>query len=185
METVKPGRRTWSQETKNKILEEADLDGFSTTAKKYEITTSLLFHWRKQLRSNSNDSPVVGNEDSKHDLRSLMNESGKLAKIQKSLANKLEQDVAKGEISSYNASCALSNLHNSLSKLEALQSQAIEKMNLLENAKANNTRDEHAISDEIRKFAEMILVIKAKHRLDLSSLFSKFDQFLTEDAVNV
>ena len=47
---VRPGhRRRWSREEKLILLQEAEETSVSDVARKYQVSVSLVFRWRRQL----------------------------------------------------------------------------------------------------------------------------------------
>lgn len=162
MSRTKPKRlrRTFTEQEKLSILQEAAETSIPAVAEKYSINTALLFDWRKRERLKNSPMPnlqVLPSAPSNlsSDLPSLQREYEKLAKIQASLSNKLHREIQRGEITAYAAGCTLANLYNGISKLESLRGQLATESQPDDQPKLQD--EAMVVSPELQRDAEKLL----------------------------
>ena len=160
-------RRSFTTEDKIRLLDEAARPGSSVSgvAKANQVNPSLMFSWRKQLRSGGNSlrSPqepetvvaglLVGIEQFEQTLAPLVVE-------------KFMRDLRTDQISSHNASTSFACLVSSFAKLAELKLNVLEKLAAVESTLGPTTKSPEEIQKEreLREFSERMLVALAKDK---------------------
>lgn len=125
-ETSTKSRRRWSESEKLAILKVADESSFSEAARQNQITTGLIFQWRKQLQG---AAPIDAGifEPEPELIAALARNDKKLNKIDQ-LSTKLLADLDSGKLTAYNGANAYASLTKAFT---TVQSQRFEIMDRL------------------------------------------------------
>lgn len=83
-------RRQFTPEEKHSILQEAERQGASETARKYNLAHSVLSYWKKKYLSNGKEGLKANYKRVDPDLRALEDENARLKKIIANQALELE-----------------------------------------------------------------------------------------------
>lgn len=83
-------RRQFSPEEKYSILQEAEREGTSEVARKYNLAHSLLSYWKKKYLAKGKDGLKAGYKKVDPQLRSLEEENARLKRIIANQALELE-----------------------------------------------------------------------------------------------
>jgi putative transposase len=74
-------RRRFTPEEKYSILQEAEREGMSETARKYNLASSVLSYWKKKYLANGKEGLKAGYTKRDPQLRALEEENARLRKI--------------------------------------------------------------------------------------------------------
>lgn len=74
-------RRQFSAEEKHSILQEAEREGLTETARKYNIAHSVLHYWKKKYLAKGKDGLKAAYRKTDPQLRALEEENERLKKI--------------------------------------------------------------------------------------------------------
>jgi transposase-like protein len=159
-------RRRWSESEKLAILKEAHESSFSEAARQNQISTGLIFQWRKSLQGSAPIDPDLF-EPEPELMAALSRNDNKLNKIDL-LCTRLLADLESGKLTVYNGANAYSSLTKAFT---AVQSQRFEIMDRLIGLLA--TDDQRAegsqmntIDFEIEKEAERVCYALVKRSVD-------------------
>ena len=83
-------RRQFTPEEKHSILQEAERQGVSETARKYNIAHSVLSYWKKKYLSNGKEGLKANYKKVDPEVRALEDENARLKKIIANQALELE-----------------------------------------------------------------------------------------------
>lgn len=93
-------RRQFTPEEKYSILQEAERQGLTETARKYNLAHSVLHYWKKKYLANGKDGLKLGYKKIAPNIRSLEQENERLKKIIAKQALEIEvkdELIKKGE----------------------------------------------------------------------------------------
>ena len=156
----KKRRRRWSEIEKEKIVLEAETFGFSNTARKMGLTTSLLFSFRQQLFG-SKEKAVTQPLDEIITTRKSLGKIERLDDQVDRISTKLLADLESRTISAYNAAVGYSSLAGALDKLTTLRHKTEDRLKSLIIASAQNEAEEVIDNEydlEMRRVAEQCLL---------------------------
>ena len=154
------------------MLDEASQkdSSMSAVARKYDVTTSQLFSWRKQMRL-GNNTPIVATTEVLDEaqrshfelLQGIQHFEQQLAPL---IAEKLTRDIRTDSITSYNAANAFSSIVGSYCKLATLKMQVVDKLAAVEptNLEAPISPEEAAKQRKIADYAEQMLVQLSRNK---------------------
>ncbi len=74
-------KRQFSPEEKYSILQEAEREGYSETARKYNLAHSVIFYWKKKYLSKGKEGLKPGYYKIDPNIRALEEENERLKKI--------------------------------------------------------------------------------------------------------
>jgi transposase-like protein len=158
-------RRRWSVDEKTSIVKESSQSGMSVSAvaKKHGIPTNLLFQWRRQFEMGGLAVHYGGrcSDGSEHDL---LTQTERLARLQNMVVTKLAEEIRRNQITSYNASIALSNLTTGLAKLSALTLDLRDRIGALEPS-VSTAATPQEISSEEQRMAEILCLQLVREEL--------------------
>lgn len=139
---------------------------FSAASKKHGIPTNQLFQWRKQFESISLRLVNGGATSESANCSRTLSEIDKLERLQNMTIGKLTEEIRRSQITSYNASIALSNLVNGLTKLDALRAQAQEKLEHLHPSNPARAMpfDEATLEEE--RMAKMLVIEMVRKEIE-------------------
>ncbi len=149
-------RRYWSPEEKHAILQEAEYSSVSAASKKFNVSTSLLFGWRLKQKTDLSNNRAVDGMNLDNNCQNALKTLQELEQIEMRVVEKLVYELRENRISAYNAACALANLVNANSKLQALKFDVVERWNSIEPQQI--TKDDDEQDPEIRREAERMLL---------------------------
>jgi len=168
-------RRVWMLEEKQRIIDEAAQPdaNVSAIARKYDISTSQLFGWRKSSRCNTDIACSSSLRDSHSAQAGLLNEIEQFEKkISPLVIEKFLRDVRIGEVSAYNACNGYSALVGAFCKLASLKLLVLQNLPV----KIQVEDDEHGLNTleptkkrELSRFAEILLVEMARRQIEKRS----------------
>ncbi len=165
-------RRTFTKERKIELLDQAARKGASIAgiAKANQLSPSLLFTWRKQMRLGNTISTVATTEvldDAQQGhfeiLQGIQHFEQQLAPL---IIEKLTRDVRTDAISAYNSSTAFASLVGSFCKLATLKMQVVDKLAAVEPAHSETPMSPEEIEKQrkIADYAEQMLVGMSKNK---------------------
>jgi transposase len=149
-------RRRWTESEKQAIVLECSESGASVSAvaKKHQIPTNKLFAWRKQLETCAL-KVHDGGEPSRIDrCRRDLTEIDKLQRLQDITMGRLTEEIRRGQVTSYNASIATSNIVSGFAKLSALRADVLDKLEELEPLKGAQAMPSDDVSIDVQREAE-------------------------------
>jgi Transposase len=161
--------RVWSSQEKQCILDEAGLSNsnFSIVARKYNISTSQLFRWRKTQRLRGQRLTHDKEYPSLHELLDGIDQFEKL--ISPLVVEKFLRDVRTGDITSYNACNGYSALVNALCKIISLklmiQDRGQKPIDPVKQAVEDKIKSTPVYERDVARVAELLLVELAKQEV--------------------
>jgi transposase-like protein len=159
-------RRRWSESEKLAILKEADESSFSEAARQNQISTGLIFQWRKTLQGTT--SREADPFEPEQELMAALTRNDKKLNNIDLLCTRLLADLDSGKLTVYNGANAYSSLTKAFTNL---QSQRFEIMDRLlsmlatEDQKTEGSQM-NTIDFEIEKEAERICYELVKRSVD-------------------
>ena len=159
-------RRQWTNQQKGMIVRECSELGntVSSVAKRYSISTSVLFQWRKQIENASLE--ICSRTDlSKVDYcRRDLAEIEKLQRLQEMAMGRLIDEIRRGQVTSYNASIATSNIVSGFAKLASLRAEVLDKLEALLTCDESK-EPEDDVPIEIQRAAEQMVIELVKKQI--------------------
>ncbi|MCW5824863.1 MAG: transposase [Cyanobacteria bacterium TGS_CYA1] len=150
-------RRAWSTEEKLNMLQEAEQpnSNFSRIAKKYDISASQLFAWRKlKMKGHFQEEKVSINY---LDLeKEIISANHKAANLEDGLF-KLADEIKKGKLSLYQGICAYSALVGAACKIAHLKFEIWDRV-VPYIRQDNIAMQNNPLEDEMRRESANILV---------------------------
>ncbi len=141
-------RRFFSDQEKNRILDEAAASSVSEAARNNNISTSLLFQWRK-------DSENLGPLDHRDlspesDQVRTMVTIQRLEAIEILISDKLVAEIRSEKMTAYNAATAFGSMTNAVAKLAQLKFEVLQRYQF-----DNDRRDPIVASAELSLVEEL------------------------------
>ena len=78
---AKPRKQYVTQEERYSILQEVEREGLVVTSRKYNISSSLLWNWRRRYLMNGKEGLTQNNKQVNQEIRVLEEENERLKKI--------------------------------------------------------------------------------------------------------
>lgn len=131
-------KRAFSNDDKNRMVREAEAQGFTSIAKKYSVAPGQLYTWRKRSRA----VPPPETKPTASIMEELRQSAAKVYRLEELQRLSLEKtiaDIAAGKISAYNASTALTNIVNSNIKLEEKKQEVLDRLRHFEKKEAQGS----------------------------------------------
>jgi|694.fasta_scaffold95227_3 transposase-like protein len=166
LEPSKNRRRRWSESEKLAILKEADESSFSEAARQNQISTALIFSWRKNLQG---AAPTDADqfEPEPELMVALARNDSKLNKIDQ-VCNKLLADLNSGKLTAYNAANAYSSLTKAFTAVQSQRFEIVDRLvNLLTaGEQVAGTAQMSAVDFEIEREAERLCYAMVKKSVE-------------------
>ena len=180
-------RRHWSESEKLAILKEAEESSYSEAARQNQISTGLLFSWRKQLQG---AAPIDADDfDPAPELMAALSRNDmKLNKIDQ-ICTRLLADLESGKLPVYNGANAYSSLTKAFTAVQAQRFEIMDRLLNMLAADYQSSQDSqmNTIDFDVERESERDLLRHGETQLGREACICRCDKLRSgkSDCINL